>query len=396
MSISKRCAQEPNSTIRRSNQNGLNAKTASYPNLRPLNKDTVSFGSAGFRIADQLEAQFAAQTPRLRRIATNYLDTLEAISLRLKERGFSFDRDYCELNPVKSPASYISKIGRSGSLNVPDTIRATMYCNDAYDLENLVQLITEMNKRGYVVAETKSSVKDLIKRGYIPTSAEAKNPENFSKSVPDIDIRLDDSTLEIEKLPVEFRYAIGKPQKSGYEDIQIRFVRDYEKGSKPVPHELIILFGPNYSHAKHIESDKIYSHLRKFDELSMKFEDKAIGSNQHKANRYIDLIKEMFRGKVSQKLFLNAKNKDLYDMSDEAAITFSKEDKDVLLNYFIGLKNRLNKCYKEAQENMTQSEMVSKQLVSDRRHDTNIINKIKDGLLETIEHFNYQNDLKKS
>ena len=45
---------------------------------------------------------------------------------------------------------------------------------------------------------------------------------------------------------------------------------------------------------------------------------------------------------------------------------------------------------------MTQSEMVSKQLVSDRRHDTNIINKIKDGLLETIEHFNYQNDLKKS
>lgn len=363
-----------------------------------LASDTVSFSGTAKKlasIADFVEVQVAADTPRLSRIATTYLDVLESVAFRLKDKGFSFDRDYCELNPVKSPQSYASKIVRSGKFKVPDTIRATLYCNNSYDLDSVTLLLAEMKKRGYVLSDTEMSIKDLIKRGYHPTEAELKDT-SVERIVPDLDIRLDNVGEQVTKLAPELVYSISKPQKSGYEDIQMRFVREFDKKKTPVQHELIVLFGPNYSKAKHDESEKVYNIMRNFKNLNMKFSDTTLGSHSQKAARYIDLIEQMFTGKISQKLYLNAKNKDLYDLTDEIPIYFTETDCAVFENYFAGLHDRLNSVYKEAKKAATISESAKKQLTKDLRHDRAIITKIHDGLKETIDYYNYQYGLKNS
>lgn len=363
-------------------------KNVTVPKLNNLSKDTVSFsgiGGASSKVSDFLEAQVAADTPRLRRLAITYLDILESVAFRLKDKGFSFDRAYCELNPVKSPKSYSSKIVRSGKFKVPDTIRATLYCNNPYDLDSLNSLLTEMKKRGYVLGTEKMTIKDLMKRGYIPTEEEAKKLD-LEKTVPDLDIRLDDVADQVTKLPEELKYSIGKPQKSGYEDIQMRFVRDFDSRKNPVSHELLIVFGPNYSKAKHAESSFIYTPLRELDELHVDLSNKTIGSHSQKASRYIDLIKQMFRGKVSEKLFLNAKNKDLYDLSDSIPISFSETDVNMFENYFSGLNDRVSSVYKEARKAPKITDSEKKQLAKDLRSDKTLLNKVHDNLKKAISH----------
>lgn len=363
-------------------------KNVTVPKLNALSKDTVSFsgiGGASSKVSDFLEAQVAADTPRLRRLAITYLDILESVAFRLKDKGFSFDRAYCELNPVKSPKSYSSKIVRSGKFKVPDTIRATLYCNNPYDLDSLNSLLTEMKKRGYVLGTEKMTIKDLMKRGYIPTEEEAKKLD-LEKTVPDLDIRLDDVADQVTKLPEELKYSIGKPQKSGYEDIQMRFVRDFDSRKNPVSHELLIVFGPNYSKAKHAESSFIYTPLRELDELHVDLSNKTIGSHSQKASRYIDLIKQMFRGKVSEKLFLNAKNKDLYDLSDSIPISFSETDVNMFENYFSGLNDRVSSVYKEARKAPKITDSEKKQLAKDLRSDKTLLNKVHDNLKKAISH----------
>lgn len=363
-------------------------KNVTVPKLNNLSKDTVSFsgiGGASSKVSDFLEAQVAADTPRLRRLAITYLDILESVAFRLKDKGFSFDRAYCELNPVKSPKSYSSKIVRSGKFKVPDTIRATLYCNNPYDLDSLNSLLTEMKKRGYVLGTEKMTIKDLMKRGYIPTEEEAKKLD-LEKTVPNLDIRLDDVADQVTKLPEELKYSIGKPQKSGYEDIQMRFVRDFDSKKNPVSHELLIVFGPNYSKAKHAESSFIYTPLRELDELHVDLSNKTIGSHSQKASRYIDLIKQMFRGKVSEKLFLNAKNKDLYDLSDSIPISFSETDVIMFENYFSGLNDRVSSVYKEARKAPKITDSEKKQLAKDLRSDKTLLNKVHDNLKKAISH----------
>ena len=165
------------------NQNKFKNSAMTMPRYNnALTCDTVSFGNSiskgGATIADHLEAQVAASAERLLRIATTYLDIVESVAINLKDKGFSFDRAYCELNPVKSPKSYASKVVRSGSFKVPDTIRTTLYCNNPYDLDNLFKyLLPEMEKRGYVIPEIEETVENLMKRGYIPTAEEAANPK---------------------------------------------------------------------------------------------------------------------------------------------------------------------------------------------------------------------------
>lgn len=376
--------------------NHLNNSTVIQPKLaQALNRDTVSFTGSAVKISDFVAKGVSDNMSRLERIATTYLDVLESVAFRLKNDGLSFDRAYAELHPVKSPESYTSKVVRSGTFKVPDTIRATLYLNDPYDLSVLNdKLLPEMKKRGYVLANTEMSIKKIMERGYIPSADEAKNLSK-EKIVPDLDIRLEDVSSEITKLSPELRYSIGKPQKSGYEDIQMRFVRDFDKKKNPVQHELIVLFGPNYSKAKQEESEKVYSFLRLFSELNMKFNDDTIGSHSNKANRYIELIEQMFRGKVSQKLFLNAKNQDLYDIQEQIPITFSKTDKNLFDNYFSGLNDRLNSSYKEAKRAAQASATATKQINSDLRHDRTTLNKIQEGLNKTMQYYNNKNGLVK-
>lgn len=390
-------------TFQRANQANQNKSyqtnsSVSLPKYsHTLVKDTVSFGNISRQlttVADHLQAQIAADSGRLSRIATTYLDVLESVASGLKEKGFLFDRAYCELNPVKSPKSYTSKVVRSGQFKVPDTIRATLYCNNAYDLSVLNDgLLPEMQKRGYILSTTERSVKDLVKRGYVPDAFEGADLAK-EITVPDLDIRLENVSEQVTKLAPHLRYSISKPQKSGYEDIQMRFIRNFDKKKNPIQHELIILFGPNYSKAKHEESNHVYNALRKFEELTMKFAPDTVGSHSQKANRYIELITQMFRGKVSEKLFLNAKNKDLYDISDEIPIHFSETDIKMFNNYFSGLQDRMTSVYAEARKTANISDSAKRQLSKDLKHDRACLNEIKEQLASTIEHYNYQSDLK--
>lgn len=365
------------------------------PKMVPsLAHDTVSFSGSTTKISDFVAKGVENNMPRLQRIATTYLDVLESVAAKLEKDGVSFDRAYCELNPVKSPESYTSKIVRSGTFTVPDAIRATLYIKNPYDLSILNdKLLPEMKKRGYILANTEIKLEEMLKRGYIP-----KAKENASKifHIPDLDIRLQDASEQVNHLSPELRYSIGKPQKSGYEDIQMRFVREFDHKKNPIQHELIVLFGPNYSIAKHIESEKIYGNLREFEELRFNPDETPLNLNSLKAKRYIDLIKQMFRGKVSEKLFLNAKNKDLYDITEEIPINFSENDIQLFNSYFAGLSGRLNAFYKESRSAAKPSPSATKQLNSDSRHDRNIITKIQKNLQETIEYFNHKADLQKT
>ena len=369
-----------------------------------LTKDTVSFTANPVhtsnmvtqRISDFVAQKMSDDMGRLERLATNYLDMLEVIALRLKDDGVTFDRAYCELHPVKSPESYTSKIIRSGSFKVPDVIRATLYVKNPYDLSLLNEkLLPEMQKRGYILAQADIRHEELMKRGYLtPPGGNPKTAMVYR--LPDLDIRLENAGENIQMLPPELRYSISKPQLSGYEDIQMRLVRQQDKKKNPVQHELIILFGPNYAHAKQLEYDRVYKFLREFHELHIKFSDEILGSHSQKASRYIGLIQQMFRGKVSEKLFLNAKNRDLYDLTDEVPINFSETDKKMFESYFAGLKDRLNSCYKEEEKRAKISDSAYKQLKSDQRHDKTLIKKIQDNLRETIEYFNHQSGLKET
>lgn len=66
----------------RSNQNPLNVNNASYPNLRPLEKDTVSFGAKTKFIVDAAEsAQDVAKTKVLKYWDTNAANFEEIISI---------------------------------------------------------------------------------------------------------------------------------------------------------------------------------------------------------------------------------------------------------------------------------------------------------------------------
>lgn len=77
-----------NDIITRSNQNGLNVNNASYPNLRPLEKDTVSFGAKTKFIVDVAEAvedvakkkvagEWNYETPITRQGIIDLLDSFE-------------------------------------------------------------------------------------------------------------------------------------------------------------------------------------------------------------------------------------------------------------------------------------------------------------------------------
>ena len=348
------------------------------------NTDTVSF-TGGNKMADCVEHSVSKNMDRLTRIATVYLDVLESVAMKLKNKGVYFDRAYCEKNPVKSPKSCTSKIVRSGSFSVPDIIRATLYMDNPYDLSVLNdELLPELAKRGYIIPKAEMSVAELKKRGYIPKAKET----DFDKvAVPDLDIRLADVFDQRTKLKSEFRYAISKPQSSGYEDIQMRLVRTYDTKENPVQHELLILFGPEYSRVKQFESKYIYEYLRKFNELN--FRNNNIGKNSYTkvCDRYIELIEKMVRGNISQKLYENAKNKDMFGITEDIPITFTEDDLKILEQYFFELNEKIIWFYRDAKKFVRTDKSGQNQLYRESKADRDKLQVIHDGLLDTIKMF---------
>ena len=173
----------------------------------------------------------------------------------------------------------------------------------------------------------------------------------------------------------------------------MRFVREFDKKSNPIQHELIILFGPNTSVAKHEESEKVYNHLRKFNEFNIKFDAGDIDSNDFKTMRYIEMIEQMFRGKVSKKLFANAKNKDYSKIDYEIPISFDEYDANLFENTFVSIKEGIKASYRNAIKKAESSELAQRELRRNRKKDLEILNEIHDNLRETMEYYNYKNGL---
>lgn len=437
----------------RGNSNRI--KNARANNLAPLSADTVSFTGripkpATNTVVDFLEEQFVQKAVQLVSLADDYLAADERVAKRLAHLGFSFDRTYCELNPVKTKKSYRSKISRSKDLKVPDTIRDTVYCKDPYDLSKLDLYLKEKEAEGYVVAMEEKELISLMKRGYDPTEEiqalskylkgtksqkskqqlirtfknkgydtkevnrmlneilkldhEPSNSEylefvgHLNKENPNLDIRLDDVKDKIYLLPKKYQYCIGSPQKSGYEDIQIRFVRksDVEGKSRKTPelHETIILFGRNYAEAKHRESERVYSFLRGFGELNIQkfLENKKYDGLTAPLKTLIDKVETFFRGEVSTKEFSNAKGIDYGGLDDALDITFNSKDEAKLEEIFDKIMLSTQLIYEKLKFHA--NTIGKNSLQKKEGQDLEMLSGIRTGLKDTIKTYQKEARLK--
>lgn len=319
--------------------NNTQAKQASSANSyglkmqAPISADTLSFKAAKFK-----DAMKMSPCNRLEGKANIFLDIVESIAKKYEDRGVSFSRKYCELNVIKSGESYCNKIARSSSIDIRDPIRATLFSKNITDMTLLNDILKDFEARGLVLFEDRIPIGKMVAKGYVPN----KNDKDFI-IVPDLDIRLSDGQEGVINLPDKLKFCYGKPQKSGYEDIQMRLVDKYDKS--PIKQELIILTGEQYAIAKHREYENVYKITRKLDGLSfVKYDEE--GNEQLKLiKRYITLIKQLCTTEISQKLFENAKNKDIYNIDNVIEIKITDKDIQTLRNYFEEMRKNIELFY---------------------------------------------------
>ena len=377
-------------------ENSHNSTPVMHSKLSPLSVDTVSFTGAKDKAAKaakkQLESKAVTlldfigaryeelEVPRFERISEAYHNTLSAVCTRLSNLGFSYDEVYNSQCPVKSVDSYLSKMKRSKSFTVLDPVRATIYNKDLYNLDNLTAFLNEMREAGYIPYKTDVPLVKLMKRGYIPSVEDLQSGAKTVK-VTDLDFRLNNEQLDVENMPEPLRPFVSGPLKSGLEDIQLRFIRTCDKDvPNPVYHELLFMFGPHSTIAKHQEHRDVYQWVRLFDEFEVPLEETSLQTHSGKALTYMERISEMFRGKVSQKLFLNAKNKDCLGIQEESRIVFTEEDLNLFRGYFNGLNDRLRSVYKSLGRSQEVKEM--------KRRDFERFATIREGLKDTINLYN--------
>ncbi|MBO5447348.1 hypothetical protein J6A34_07570 [bacterium] len=384
-----------NYTVQR-RENSHNSTPVMHSKLSPLSADTVSFTggkskaikivknqteNATVTLLDFIGARYEElDVPRFERISEQYHNTLLAAANKLAKYGFIYDEVYNSQCPVKSVDSYLSKMKRSKSFTVLDPIRGTIYNKDLYNLDNLTAFLNEMREAGYIPYKTDVPLVKLLKRGYIPTVDEIQSGAKTVK-VTDLDFRLNKKQLDVENMPEPLRPFVSGPLKSGLEDIQLRFIRTCDKDNpNPVYHELLIMFGPHSTIAKHQEHRDVYQWVRLFDEFEVPLEETSLQTHSGKALTYMERISEMFRGKVSQKLFLNAKNKDCLGIQEESRIVFTEEDLNLFRGYFNGLNDRLLSVYRSLGRSQEIKEM--------KRRDFERLATIRSGLKDTINLYN--------
>ena len=107
--------------------------------------------------------------------------------------------------------------------------------DDPYDMNILANyILPELRGCGYEIRGLEQGTK---KKGKSP--------------IVDFDIRLEGITpKQTEVLEEPLRNLISGPQKSGYEDIQMRLIDTTASPSNQVPHELLILFWEKYGCCK--------------------------------------------------------------------------------------------------------------------------------------------------
>lgn len=374
-----------NDIITRSNQNGLNANNASYPNLRPLEKDTVSFGAKAelvvkpltTTIEDLISINYEKTHPVLQVLSKRLMDTMAAIAGELKGSGLIFDRAYNEKAPIKSTSSYISKLKRSAS-TPKDQVRGTWYLRNLHDLSIFTdKILPALKERGYKIA-----------------------PVSPRKKVPDFDVRLKGVSEKAKNaLPKSMRdVASFKEQASGYGDIQFRLIDTLADKGKKTPLEIIIVAGKNTAEAKSNESYYVYDITRVLkNELNISnIKDPAIHTPAYRIKNNIEIITNRLNEHISNPLFTNAKMLDIdHDPSRLLSVGLDTQTSQVLPGFVEGINSKIPLHYKakikevKADKTLTVAERRQQVelLEQQRDEDLEILNFVKTRLQETIEKY---------
>lgn len=375
-----------NDIITHSNQNPLNVNNASYPNLRPLEKDTVSFGaktkfivdtSAVTTIGDIISINYEKTHPFLRVLSKRLMDTMDVIARELKGSGLIFDRIYNEKAPIKSTTSYISKFKRSGS-KPKDPVRGTWYLRNLHDLSIFTdKILPALEERGYEIA-----------------------PVAPRKKIPDFDVRLSGVSEKAKNaLPKSMRdVASFKEQGSGYGDIQFRLIDTLADKKKKTPIEIIIVAGEHTAMAKSNESYYVYDITRVLkNELHIsEVKDPAIHTPAYRVKNNIEIITNRLNEQISKPLFTNAKMLDIdHDSSQLLSVGLDAQTSQLLPGFVEGIQNKIPQHYKarikEVKADKTLSPAERRQrielLEQQRDEDLEIINFVKARLQETIEKY---------
>ena len=337
LTITPNFQKSPQINQRRSNTSGNVLPNSSYT----LSKDTVSF-SARPKAAENLvsntlkevfRTSYENRLPAYEILSVKFMDALESVANKLKDYGVSFDRPYCEQGAVKKTDSFLSKFIRSGA-TPSDQIRATLYVENPYDLDLISnKILPELKIRGYEIR--------LIPDEVVGTRVKSKKP--------DFDIRLADVPEEaLKALPEELQKSLSHPQKSGYEDIQMRLIDTLSTGKNKPPHELLIVFGKNYAAAKHNESYYVYDITRALKNVLhiAKVEKPELHSPARRVIDNIAIISEQLNNFISKPLFINAKNLDFYKEEIQLPVEISKANCESLRGLVEGIRSKIPLHYK--------------------------------------------------
>ncbi len=325
----------------RQNPNYRN-KVALTPRIQQLSADTVSFSgnitTPLSRIEEAIRLGYDKNLPFYRSMGARLMDTLKVIADKYASRGVSFDEAYCAPAVVKSTDSFISKFLRCGESL--DRVRSTLFVENPYDFKLIREILDDFELRGYFVRQI---------------------PQGKKSSIPDFDIRLDGVKPEDTViLGEDLAKCIGKPQKSGYEDIQIRLVdKNLSKKDAP-PLEVLILYGKNYAIAKHNESYYSYDIRRMLDNLLhiSKIENPNVHTPAYRVKTNTDTIGGILRDYIAKPLFFNAKNKDYFHESLKRPTELSQENCAVLRGLLNGIENKISLHYRMESAKVRASEYV--------------------------------------
>lgn len=308
--------------------------------------DTVSFTGTKGKAIDEITNTFEdlfkdyydKKRPDHEVMGVRFVNALKSIAEDLKEYGFSFPKAI-EDKAVKGKAAYIDKWRRSGS-NPMDQVRSTLYFPNLYDINIiLTKLLPAMRDNGYQLH-------------LIPEERVGRRVKSW---MFDLDFRLKDIDPEVvAKLPPELKKCIGKPQKSGYEDIQIRFVDTTVKPKDRVPQELIILFGENYSKAKNDEHYYVYEITRDLcDKLRVnKLENPQLHSPEKRVQDNVKILRDLLNNTISKPLYINAKDQDFYGEKPTLQVGLSKAQVDTLIGLMEGIRQKVILYYKNEFANL--------------------------------------------
>lgn len=323
-----------------------NNQFATKPMLNTLAQDTVSFSARADKVAktakkathpiEQLiSAGYEAQMKKYRTIGLRFMDTMTVITDGFIKKGYKvfFDRADCEAHVVKGKDSFVSKLKRSGESPM-DRVRATLYVEDPYDLKFIgKELIPALEERGMSIymAPDKVQGRKVLSRK------------------PDFDIRLDHVKPDTLKyLPERLRGCVGKPQKSGYEDIQMRLVDAMDTAKEKTPIELLIVFGKKYSEAKHNESYYVYDITRALkNEMHIsKAEASDPRSPEYRVKNNIGVIVDCLNTNISKPLFINGKSIDFYHEEPTIPVDLNPSDCVKIRGLLNGIRDKIGIHYR--------------------------------------------------